>query len=135
MLSEDIQKGAVRHLGQKAEFLGTTDRLGSPGGTEFIEGAATVGLDGIFGNEELRGDFAVAEPASNAGENFQLARRDAKGLQAGRIGNKGMLFRSGDENFDRHRYLSNDHCFANRFAIASEPKAEPDSDSREEDGD
>ena len=47
-------------------------------------------LDGVFGNEKLRGDLAIAEAAGDQGENFELACRDAKALLADRIGGEGF---------------------------------------------
>jgi len=47
-----------------------------------------VRLDGVFGNEKLRGDLAIAEAAGNQGKNFELACRNAKALLVGRIGSE-----------------------------------------------
>ena len=47
-------------------------------------------LDGVFGNEKLRGDLAIAEVAGDQGEDFELACRDAEGLLVGRIGSEGF---------------------------------------------
>src|ERR1700727_506608 len=65
-------------LGQEAQFLAALDRLGPPGRPELVEGARAVGLDRVFGNEKLRGDFAIAEAAGDQCENFELACRDAE---------------------------------------------------------
>lgn len=46
-------------------------------------------LDGVFGNEKLRGDLAIAEAAGDQGEDFELACRDAEGLLVGVLGAKG----------------------------------------------
>jgi hypothetical protein len=47
--------------------------VGAPGGSELVEGADTVCLDGVFGNEKLRGDLAIGEVAGDQGEDFELA--------------------------------------------------------------
>jgi hypothetical protein len=39
------------------------DGLGATGGSELVEGAGTVCLDGVFGNEKLRGELAITEAA------------------------------------------------------------------------
>jgi hypothetical protein len=56
-----------------------------------------VCLDGVFGDEKLRGDFAIAEAAGDQGEDFELARRDTEGLLAGRIGSEGFGGFRGDK--------------------------------------
>ena len=75
--------------GQEAQFFAALDGLGAAGGAELVEGAGAVGLDGVFGDEELRGDLAIAEAAGDQGEDLELAGRDAEGLLAGRVGTKG----------------------------------------------
>jgi hypothetical protein len=116
---------------QKAQFFAALDGLGAAGGSELVEGAGTVCLDRVFGNEKLRGDLAIAEAAGDQGENFELAGRDAEGLLVGRIGSEGFEgggFR-GDKHFPHH------HRFADGFATARDAEAEPDAEGREEDGD
>ena len=68
---------------QQAQFFAALDGLGAAGGSELVEGAGTVCLDGVFGNEKLRGDLAIAQAAGDQGEDFELASRDAEGLLAG----------------------------------------------------
>src|SRR6202521_1928880 len=88
-------------------------------------------LDGVFGNEKLRGDLAIAEAAGDQGEDFELACRDAEGLLVSRIGSDGFEgggFR-GDKHFPHH------DRFADGFATARDAEAEPDAEGREEDGD
>jgi hypothetical protein len=75
---------------QQAQFFAALDGLGAAGGSELVEGAGTVCLDGVFGNEKLRGDLAIAEAAGDQGEDFELACRDAEGLLLGRIGSEGF---------------------------------------------
>jgi len=90
-----------------------------------------VCLDGVFGNEKLRGDLAIAEAAGDQGEDFELSRRDAEGMLVGRIGSEGFEgggFR-GDQHFPHHGR------FADGFATARDAEAEPDAEGREEDGD
>src|SRR5215467_6948113 len=121
----------VTRLRQEAQFLAALDGLSASSGSELVEGSGTVCLDGVFGNEKLRGDFAIAEAAGDQGENFELACRDAEGLLQGRIGSEGFEgggFR-GDKHFPHH------HRFADGFAPARDAEAEPDAEGREEDGD
>jgi hypothetical protein len=116
---------------QQAEFFAAQDGLGAAGGSELVEGAGTVCLDGVFGNEKLGGDLAIAEAAGDQGENFKLACRDAEGLLVGRIGSEG--FAGGGFRRDKH-FLHHDR-FADGLAIARDAEAEPDAEGREEDGD
>ena len=90
-----------------------------------------MGLDGVFRNEKLRGDLAIAQAAGNQGENFELARRDAESLLAGGIGSEG--FEGGSFRGDRN-FLHHDR-FADGFTPPSDAEAEPDAESCEEDGD
>jgi hypothetical protein len=90
-----------------------------------------VCLDGVFGNEKLRGDLAIAEAAGDQGENFELACRDAEGLLAGRIGSEG----SEGGGFCGYTHFPHDDRFADGFATARDAEAEPDAKGREEDGD
>ncbi len=76
-------------LRQKSQFFSTLYGLGATGGSELVEGAGTVCLNGVFRNEKLRGDFAIAQAACDQGEDFELACRDAEGLLAGCIGREG----------------------------------------------
>ena len=93
-------------------------------------------LHGVFGNEKLRGDLAIAEAAGDEGEDFELAGRDAEGLLlallAGRIGRKGDGRFRGDKHFPHHDRFANG--FADGFATARDAEAEPDAEGREEDG-
>ena len=82
MLSGDASR-------QQAQFFAALDGLGAAGGSELVEGAGTVGLDGVFGNKKLGGDLAIAEAAGDQGEDFELARRDAEGLLLRRIRSEG----------------------------------------------
>jgi hypothetical protein len=49
-----------------------------------------VRLDGVFGNEKLRSNLAIAEAPGDEGEDFELASGDAEGLLARRVGRKGF---------------------------------------------
>jgi hypothetical protein len=129
---------------QQTQFFAALDGLGAAGGTELVEGAGTMCLDGVFGNEKLRGDLAIAEAAGDQGENFELACRDAEGLLLGRIGSEGGRIgndRGGgfrrDKHFLHHNRFPNcfHDCFADGFAPARNAEAEPDAEGREEDGD
>ncbi len=117
-------------LRQEAEFLAALDGLGATDGSELLEGARTVRLDGIFGNEKLRGDIAIAEAAGDQGKNLELARRYATGLLVDRIGNERFDGRgpSPDERFSRRD-------FAGGSAPARDSQPKPDAEGREEDGD
>src|ERR1700688_3782496 len=79
----------VRPSRQEAQFFAALDGLCAAGGSELVEGAGTVCLDGVFGNEKLSSDLAIAEAAGDQGEDFELACRNAEGLLAGRIGSEG----------------------------------------------
>ena len=131
MLSGDAFRFCATRSGQEAQFFAALDGLGAAGGSELVEGAGTVCLDGVFGNEKLRGDLAIAAAAGDEGEDFELACRDAEGLLLGRIrseGFEGGRFR-GDKHFPHH------DRFADGFATARDAEAEPDAEGREEDGD
>jgi hypothetical protein len=118
--------------------------LGAAGGSKLVESASTVCLDGVFGNEKLRGDLPIAEAAGDQGENFELTCRDAEGLLLGGIGNKGgsewaRIGSDGGGSFcgDKH-FLHHDRLadgFTDCLAAARDAKAEPDAEAREEDGD
>ncbi len=90
-------------------------------------------LDGVFGDEELRGDLAIAKAAGDQSEDFEFACRDAEGLLAEGIGSEGGLPLGGGFRGDKH-FLHHDR-FADGFAAAGDAEAEPDTEGREEDGD
>ncbi len=92
-------------------------------------------LDGIFGNEKLGGDLAIAEAAGDQGENFEFAGCDAGRLLLGRIGSEG--YRAGNEGGGScgNKHFPHHDRFPNSFATARDPEAEPDAEGREEDGD
>src|SRR5690242_21034429 len=48
-------------LFRSAEFFRQLNRLGAPPGAQFVKNAAGMGLDGVFADEKLGGDFAVAQ--------------------------------------------------------------------------
>ncbi len=116
-------------LRQQAQFFAALDGLGTASGSELVEGAGAVCLDGIFGDEKLRGDLAIAEASGDQCEDFELARRDAEGLLAGRVGSEG----GGDCGGDKH-FLHHDR-FPNGFVAARDAEAKPDAEGRKEDGD
>jgi hypothetical protein len=116
---------------QEAKFFAALDGLGAAGGSELVKGAGTVCLDGIFGNEKLCGDLAIAEAAGDQGEDFELSWGDAEGSLVGCIGCEG--FESGGFRGDKH--FPHHDRFADGFATARDAEPEPDAEGREEDGD
>ena len=124
----------MRELWQQAQFLAALDGLGAAGGSKLVEGAGTVCLDGVLGNEELGGDLAIAEAAGNQVEDFELSCGDAEGLLLGCIGSEGdCVVREGRGGGDKH--FPNYDSFPNGFALSRDAEAEPDAEGREEDGD
>src|SRR6202041_650128 len=120
---------------QEAEFFAALDGLGAAGGSELVKGAGTVGLDGGFGDEKLRGDLAIAEATGDQGENLELACRNAESLLASGIGSEGFEgadFRGG---FSGHNHFPDHDRFAGGFATARDAEAEPDAKGCEEDSD
>lgn len=61
-------------------------------------------LDGVFGDEKLRGDLAIAEAEGDQGEDFELPGCDAEGPLPGRIGSEGLegVGFCGDKHFLHH---------------------------------
>ena len=120
---------------QEAKFFAALDGLGAADGSELVEGAGTVCFDGVFGDEKLRGDLAIAEAAGDEGEDFELAWCDTEGLLVDRVGSEGdlSLGRGGGLRGDKH-FLHHDR-FADGFTTARDAEAEPDAEGREEDGD
>jgi hypothetical protein len=94
-----------------------------------------VCLDGVFGDEKLRGDLAIAHAAGDQGEDFELACRDAEGLLADCIGSEGGGGFGGDEHFFHYDRFAHHDRFADGFATARDAEAEPDAEGREKDGD
>ena len=80
----------LRESWEQPELLAAEDGLGAAGGAEFIEGAGAVGFDGVFGDEEVGGDLAIAEAVGNEGEDFELAGGDAEGLLLEGVGGEGF---------------------------------------------
>ena len=94
-----------------------------------------MGLDGVFGDEKLRGDLAIAEATGDQGENLELACRNAESLLASGIGSEGFEgadFRGG---FSGHNHFPDHDRFAGGFATARDAEAEPDAKGCEEDSD
>ena len=79
-----------------------------------------MGLDGVLADEEAIGDLAVAETLGDEGEDFELARGDAEGVELGLVEGEGF----GGDSFDD-----------DRLAGFGELDAEPDAEAGEEDGD
>lgn len=57
-------------------MMARLDGLGASGGSEFVEDAGTVSLDGVLGDEKLACNFAVAQAAGDQAEDFHLTCRD-----------------------------------------------------------
>ncbi len=79
----------MTNSGDEAEFFAELDGVRAALGTQLVKGAAAVGLDGVFTDEEAGGDFAVAETFRDQGEDFQFAAGDAEGFATGLIQGKG----------------------------------------------
>jgi hypothetical protein len=119
----------LRRSWQQAQFLAALHGLGSARRAELIEGAGAVGLDRVFGDEELSGNLTIAETAGDEGEGFEFAGGDADALLLGWVGSEGRsrpgaLVKSRGENFPRH----------DRLAPARDAQAQPDAKGGEEDG-
>ena len=84
-----------------------------------------MGFDGVFADEEAGGDFAVAESLGDEGEDFELARGDAEGVELGSVEGEGGGGIRGDEDFAEDDFLA-------RFG---ELDAQPDAEAGEDDGD
>ncbi len=64
----------------EAEFFAKLDGLSAAFGAELVKNTAGVGLHGVFADEELFGDFAVAEALGDEFQDFQFAGSDAEGF-------------------------------------------------------
>ena len=111
--------------GEQAEFLAELYCLCSPLGTQFVEGAAAVGFDGVLGNEELCGDFAVAHAFGYQFQNFKLAPGDVEFF---------ALLLVGQERVGCYERVNGSAGNGVRFRCDSwpppcEPLAKPDSES------
>jgi hypothetical protein len=115
-------------LRQEAQFFAALDSLGATGSSELLEGACTVRLDCVFGNEQLPGNLAITAAAGDQGENFELTYRDTEGLLVRSIGSE----RSGSLRRDSH--FPHHNRFADNFATPRDTQAEPYAEDREEDG-
>jgi len=126
ILRREEEKSCFRvgqRLGNEAGGFGDLDGLGAAPGSEFVEEAAGVGLDGVFADEEASGDLAVAEARGDEAENFEFARGDGELGEAGFVRNEGIEGLRGD-------FLDDDGWF-----FAGKGEAEPDAESGEECGD
>jgi len=88
-------------------------------------------LDGILGNEKLRGDLAIAEAAGHQGKDFELTCCNAEGLLLGLIGSE----RFGGDGLRGDKHLPHHNRFTYGFATARNAEPQPDTEGREEDGD
>jgi len=87
-----------------------------------------VCLDGVFGNEKLRGDLAIAEAAGDHGEDFELAAVMPRVCWRTVLGAKGRGFRG-------NTYFLHHDRFADGLATARDAEAKPYAEGREKDGD
>jgi hypothetical protein len=78
----------VMRSGQQTEFFAALYCLSAARGPELVEGAGTVGLYRVLGDEEMRGDLAIAEAAGDQSEDFELAGGDAEALLPDSVWNK-----------------------------------------------
>ena len=76
-----------------------------------------MSLYGVFTDEELFGDLAVAETLGDEFQYFQFARRDAEGFAFAVVGAKGFAGWNGDFLCD------------NALLLAGQLQAEPDAES------
>src|ERR1700761_1647563 len=90
--------------GQEAKLFAELDGLGAAAGAELIEDAAGVGLDGVFADEELSGDLAVAHALGDEFQDFKLAGCNAEGFSPGFVDGEGDA--GGD--FKRNRDFADD---------------------------
>ena len=110
--------------------------LCTPPGTELIEQAAGMGLHGVFADEELIGDLAIAQSGGDEAENLELARRNAEFTGARLVDNeRARRHRNFFDNRLRDRFL-NDRFFNNDLGFLSrERQPKPDAESSKEGGD
>jgi hypothetical protein len=116
---------------EQPQFFAALDSLGAARGSELVEGAGAVGLDGVFGDKELGGDLPIAQAAGNQGESFELAGGDAKGLLLGDVGSEGF----GSWGWYGDEHLLHYDRFPDGLATAGDAETEPDAKGGEENGD
>src|SRR5262249_11506795 len=83
-----------------------------------IKNAAGVGLDGVFADEKLFGDFAVAHALGDEFEDFQFSRSDTEGFSPLVIGEEGL----GGGRRDRNLFY--DDALRAAGELAAGPNAE-----------
>ena len=88
-------------------------------------------LDGVFRNEKLLGDLAIAEALGDKGENLEFPRRDAEGLLVRHIGSKGLEV----GGFRRNEHFLHHDRFTDGFATARDAETKPDTEGSEQNGD
>src|ERR1700755_162655 len=80
----------VMRLRQQAQLFAALHSLDASGGSELVEGAGTVCLDSVFGDERLRSDLPVTEAAGDQGKNLERPGSDADQLLLAGIGREGF---------------------------------------------
>src|ERR1051325_6862271 len=83
----------------ESPFLTQLDSLRPPPRSQLVEDAAGMGLDRVLADEELLGDFAVAQTIGDELQDLQLAGGDAQFLEFAGIdlkrtarGNRAFLY-------------------------------------------
>jgi len=115
------EKSSVWVIGSwnQAEFFRQLNRLGAPPGAQFVKNAAGMGLDGVFADEKLGGDFAVAQALRDEFQDFQFARSDAEGFAFAVVWKEG--FTGWDGNF----------LYDDALLLAGKLQAKPNTENRE----
>ena len=114
---------------QQAEFFAAQHCLSPARSSELVEGTGAVGLYRVLGHEELSCDLAIAEAASNEGQDFKFADGYPKPLLLGCIWS------------ERRGWLGDEVCRAadsSQYSLlpsARDAQTEPDAKGGKEDGD
>jgi hypothetical protein len=119
---------------QEAKLFAELDGLGASAGAELVEDAAGVGLDGVFADEELSGNLAVAHALGDELKDFQLAGSDAEGFAPGLIDGEGSSGWDFDLDFKRNRDFADDYGLAGTVEAVAQPDAEDGEDGGDEAG-
>jgi hypothetical protein len=102
---------------EQAEFFAELDGLGAALRSEFVEDAAGMGLDGVFTDEELRGNFAIAHALGDEFEDIEFAAGDAEVFALAIVKDEGIGGRGWD------RYFADDNFFFGFGELEAEPNA------------
>jgi len=68
----------AQSLRNQSQLFSQLYGLGPAPGTQLVEQAAGMGLDGVFADKEFFGDLAIAQAVGNQLEDLQLARSNAE---------------------------------------------------------